>query len=229
MSNDKRKKTWSGLKAKGYYIALGLCAVAIGIAGLVYYQSEEDTPVNVEDTKPIHAVAKNPEQDAISVIGTDPSASDPTKPTQTTEPTQTEPKRMKTMWPVEGEVCAVFAADKLTYNETTQDWRVHHGIDISAQEGGEVKAAADGTVYTVYTDEVMGTTVVIRHDSGYVTTYASLSEDVKVSAGETVTMGQVIGTVGQSCLTEKALGHHVHFSVTQNDALVDPEEFITGT
>lgn len=228
MNNDKRKKTWSGMKARGYYIALGLCAVAIAIAGLVYYQSPEEVPAIGEDTVPIHVTVKQPQQDVISVIGTEPKADDTTPPTDSTEPIQTQPKTIKTMWPIEGEVVAVFAADKLAYNETTQDWRVHHGIDLSAQEGTEVKAAADGTVYTVYTDQVMGTTVVIQHDGGYVTTYASLSEDVAVSAGQVVTMGQVIGTVGQSCLTEKALGPHVHFSVTRNDALVDPEEFLTG-
>lgn len=226
MNNDKRKKTWSGRQARGYYIALGLCAVAIVVAGLIYYRSNEDLPVIQEDTKPVHATVKQHQQDVVSVIGTEPKADDTTKPTDTTNPPQTEPKDIRTVWPVEGEVAAVFAADKLTYNDTTRDWRVHHGIDLAAQEGTAVKAAADGTVYTVYTDEVMGTTVVIQHDGGYVTTYASLSEDVPVSVGQTVTMGQTIGTVGQSCLTEKALGPHVHFSVTCNDVLLDPESFL---
>ncbi len=228
MNNDKRKKTWSGRQAKGYYIALGLCAVAIAVAGLVYYQSAEDVPAVQENTVPIHVTVKQPQQDVVSVIGTEPKADDTTPTTDSTEPTQTQPKSIKTMWPVDGQVVAVFAADKLAYNETTQDWRVHHGIDLSAQEGTEVKAAADGTVYTVYTDQVMGTTVVIRHDGGYVTTYASLSEEVPVTVGQAVTMGQVIGTVGHSCLTEKALGPHLHFSVTRNDALVDPEAFLSG-
>ncbi len=228
MNNDKRKKTWSGTKARGYYIALGLCAIAIAIAGLVYYQSPEEVPAVKEDTVPIHVTAKEPQQDFISVIGTEPKDDTTAPPTDPTRPMETQPKPIRTMWPIEGEVVAVFAADKLTYNQTTQDWRVHHGIDLSAQEGAEVKAAADGTVYAVYTDQVMGTTVVIQHEGGYMTTYASLSEEVTVTEGQQVMMGQVIGTVGQSCLTEKALGPHVHFSVTCNDVLVDPESFLTG-
>ena len=130
------------------------------------------------------------------------------------------------MWPVDGQVEAVFAADRLAYNETTQDWRVHMGVDLSAEEGTQVKAAADGTVYTVYSDDRMGTTVVIRHRDGYVTTYASLDESVSVKAGQAVSRGDVIGTVGQTALTEKALGPHVHFGVTCNDIPVDPAEFV---
>ena len=59
--------------------------------------------------------------------------------------------------------------DCLSYNETTRDWRVHNGVDIAAEEGTPVMAAADGQVYTVYEDETMGTTVVIRHEDGYTT------------------------------------------------------------
>lgn len=228
MSNDKHSKFWGGLKAKGYYIALILCAVAIGVAGFVYYRSGNDDPALssvVDQTNPVHedVSAKTPDnhKDPVIVpaIGTTPNETG-----DTTKPTETQP--MKTMWPVEGQTVAVFAADKLTYNETTQDWRVHMGVDLSAQEGTQVMAAADGTVYTVYDDDLLGTTVVIRHENGYVTTYASLSEDVSVTAGQTVSLGDVIGTVGQTALTEKALGPHVHFSVTRNDTPVDPAEFI---
>lgn len=223
MSNDKHSRAWEGLKAKGYYIALILCAVAIGVAGYVYYRSgsqDADVPAVVDETTPVQISAgDNRNQEAVSAIGTNP------KPTQeTTEPPQTEP--LKTMWPVDGQVEAVFAADRLAYNETTQDWRVHMGVDLSAGEGTQVKAAADGTVYTVYSDDRMGTTVVIRHRDGYVTTYASLDESVSVKAGQTVSRGDVIGTVGQTALTEKALGPHVHFGVTCNDIPVDPAEFV---
>ena len=51
----------------------------------------------------------------------------------------------------------------------------------------------------------MGTTVVIRHSGGYVTTYSCLSEETAVAAGDTVSCGDTIGTVGQTALTEKAL------------------------
>jgi murein DD-endopeptidase MepM/ murein hydrolase activator NlpD len=103
---------------------------------------------------------------------------------------------------------------------------VHDGIDIAADAGSTVCAAADGTVYTVYEDDTMGTTVVIRHEGGYVTQYASLAKEVCVSPGQTVEMGQAIGTVGASALLETAIGDHVHFSVTCDGEPMDPNEFL---
>jgi murein DD-endopeptidase MepM/ murein hydrolase activator NlpD len=87
-------------------------------------------------------------------------------------------------------------------------------------------AAADGTVYTVYEDETMGMTVVLSHDGGYTTKYASLAEEVPVSPGDTVTAGQTIGYVGATALLETAIGDHVHFSVSCDGVLVDPSEFL---
>ena len=117
--------------------------------------------------------------------------------------------------------------DSLSYNQTTRDWRVHNGIDIAAEAGTPVCAAADGTVYTVYEDETMGMTVVIRHDGGYTTQYASLAQEVSVAPGDTVALGQTIGCVGQTALMESAIGDHVHFSVSCNGEVVDPAQFLS--
>jgi murein DD-endopeptidase MepM/ murein hydrolase activator NlpD len=133
---------------------------------------------------------------------------------------------MRTASPVEGETVAVYAMDSLSYNATTRDWRVHNGVDIAAEEGTKVCAAAEGTVYTVYEDETMGMTVVIRHADGYVTKYASLAQEVSVKPGDTVELGQQLGCVGNTALLESAIGCHVHFSVTQNDEPVDPAQFL---
>jgi murein DD-endopeptidase MepM/ murein hydrolase activator NlpD len=118
--------------------------------------------------------------------------------------------------------------DALGYNPTTRDWRTHNGMDIAAEAGTEVCAAADGTVYTVYEDETMGMTVVIRHEGGYVTCYSSLDEQVAVKVGDTVQMGQKIGFVGNTALLESAIGEHVHVTVTCNDEPVDPAEFFSA-
>jgi murein DD-endopeptidase MepM/ murein hydrolase activator NlpD len=136
------------------------------------------------------------------------------------------PKTLKTAAPVAGETVAGYAMDCLSYNETTRDWRVHNGVDIAAEAGTEVLAAADGTVYTTYTDDVMGTTVVIRHTGGYTTQYASLSEELKVSPGDQVVLGQAIGCVGETALIETNSGPHVHFTVLLEDEPVDPGEFL---
>ena len=98
--------------------------------------------------------------------------------------------------------------------------------DIAAEAGTTVCAAADGEVYTVYEDETMGMTVVIRHADGYTTKYASLEKSVLVKPGDTVTVGQAIGAVGNTALMESAIGDHIHFSVSRDGNPVNPESFL---
>ena len=221
MSNNKRN---GGIFGKGYYIALILCAAAIGITGYVYYRNT--TQDNLTIREPDHretAPAADSEHQDIPVLATQPQE-DTTVPTEAPKPTETQ--SIKTAAPVSGETVSGYSMEALSYNQTTRDWRVHNGLDIAAEAGTEVRAAADGQVYTIYQDDILGTTVVIRHLGGYTTTYASLSQELAVKVGDTVTLGQVIGTVGETALTESALGPHVHFSVTYQDAPMDPVEFL---
>ena len=212
MSNKKNQ-----FSAKGYYIALVLCAAAIGVSGYLYYSNGSEKTADVPA-----AVTQQELQEA--------GAPNPTAPKATTAPTEpavTMPKEpLKTAAPVEGEAVAEYAMDCLAYNATTRDWRVHGGIDLTAETGTEVKAAADGEVYTVYEDPQMGMTVVIRHEDGYTTHYSSLADEVAVKAGDKVKLGQTIGTVGNTALMESALPDHVCFRVTLDGETIDPAEFL---
>lgn len=213
MSNQK-----SNFSAKGYYIALVLCAAAIGISGYLYYRGNDpqaDVPAAVTQQDQMPSGTTKPEKEEQTTATT--------KPVEPTVPK----KPLKTAAPLEGEAVASYSMECLSYNATTRDWRTHAGMDIAAEAGTEVKAAADGEVYTVYNDDKMGTTVVIRHEGGYTTHYASLAEDVAVAAGDQVTLGQTIGTVGSTAMMESALGDHVCFRVTCNGEAVDPEEFLS--
>ncbi len=219
---QNRKTGSSKFAGKGYYIALILCAAAIGISGYLYYRNENKPDPNLQ--QPTLGVNATDPQNDVPVVGPQPTLGnmdDVTNPG--TEDTK---KPLKTGMPVSGQSVAGYAMDCLSYNPTTRDWRVHDGMDIAAEAGTAVKAAADGTVYTVFNDDTMGTTVVIRHTDGYVTKYASLSKEVSVAPGDTVTLGQTIGTVGNTALLESAVGDHVHFAVTCNDVPMDPMAFL---
>ena len=221
MSDNKRT---GGIFGKGYYIALILCAAAIGITGYVYYRNttQQDMTLQEPDHRDTTPAAGTEDRD-VPVLATHPQGETGT----TTEATQpSEKQSLQTASPVSGDTVSGYSMEALSYNQTTRDWRVHNGMDIAAEAGTEVSAAADGQVYTIYQDDILGTTVVIRHLGGYTTTYASLSQELAVEVGDTVTMGQVIGTVGETALTETALGPHVHFSVTYQDVPMDPAEFL---
>ena len=205
-SNNNSGRIFAG---RGYYIALILCAAAIGITGYLYSR-------NLNETK-----------ETMKVVGSEPSSEAATEASQPASEEPTEKPVLKTAAPVAGQTVAEFAADCLGYNETTRDWRTHAGLDIAAEEGAQVCAAAAGTVYSVYDDEELGMTVVITHDGGYTTQYASLAAEVSVLPGDAVALGQPIGTVGTTALLESALQPHVHFSVTCNGDPMDPAEFLT--
>jgi murein DD-endopeptidase MepM/ murein hydrolase activator NlpD len=204
-------------------LILGLCAVALWIIGYVYFRSEQQVrEASVQETYEDILVGTIGTED-VPVIATQPS----TTAAPETEPVPTEKRTLKTMAPVEGSPIFGYSMEALSYNQTTRDWRVHNGIDLAAEDNAPVMAAADGEVYTVYEDDSMGTTVVIRHTGGYTTKYSSLAEEPAVAPGDQVTMGQVIGTVGTTALVEAAMGAHVHFSVTHLDVLMDPAEFLS--
>ena len=218
---SKRKS--GNITGKGYYIALILCAVAIGISGYLYYSNRTDEAPQLGG-QDITVGNTDPVQEDVPVAAT---VTDPSGETQPTQPKPTVVKKpIQTASPLEGEVVAAYAMDALIYNQTTRDWRTHNGIDLAAPAGTEVVAAAAGEVYTVYEDDTMGTTVVIRHDGGYTTHYSSLAEEVKVAAGDKVSLGATIGTVGSTALMESALGDHVCFRVTCDGEVVDPAEFL---
>jgi len=224
------KKKFSGnISGKGYYIALVLCAVAIGISGYLYYRHANKNQVSMNQNPSVGANStKDPDIAAVATQPTpneNPNQNQTPQPSENTEKPATKPAKVAP--PLAGETVAKYSMEALSYNVTTRDWRVHNGMDIAAEAGTKVCAAADGTVYTVYDDELMGMTVVISHDGGYTTRYSSLAQQVSVAPGDQVTLGQTIGTVGNTALLESAIGDHLHFGVMCNGKAVDPAAFLT--
>ena len=130
--------------------------------------------------------------------------------------------------PLEGEVVAAFSVSELQYDPTFEDWRIHDGVDIAAALGSAVLSASSGTVQSVTEDALMGVTVVIDHENGYQTTYCNLAENPAVMAGDAVSAGTVIGVVGDTALAESKRDSHLHFSVTKDGDVVDPNEYLAG-
>ncbi|MCC8075150.1 MAG: M23 family metallopeptidase [Clostridiales bacterium] len=130
------------------------------------------------------------------------------------------------VWPLEGAVVAAFSSDTLTYNEALGDWRTHSGVDLSAEVGQEVVAACSGTVISVQDDVLLGRTVTVDCGEGLTTLYGNLEEDLAVSAGDTVSAGDVIGTVGETASGERNETAWLHFAVEQDGEAVDPMGYL---
>lgn len=138
------------------------------------------------------------------------------------------PEKLTFVSPVVGEITKGHSIDTPVFSDTLQEWRVHTGIDISAEEGTEVFAAADGTVSRVWSDPFLGKSVEVTHTGGVVSVYANLkSTDVAVKEGDEVKSGALIGYVGDTSLSELADEAHLHFAVKVEGVSVNPLDYIS--
>ncbi len=104
-----------------------------------------------------------------------------------------------------------------------QRWgRMHQGVDLAVVERTSVMAAADGEVILSQWNGGYGNCIYVEHNSGAVTVYAHLSENL-VQVGDLVTQGQVIALSGN---TGNSTGPHLHFEIRINDEAVNPLEYI---
>ncbi len=225
---QKKQSFRKFLDGKGYYIALAVCILAVGISALVFYRTVNDVTDVDESSLSIPATTDKP-------AVTTPSVPDSAVPDQTKEPSTKDdapsvptvaldqtPAAARVCDPVEGETIAVFSTDALAYNETMGDWRTHDGVDIATPLGTKVYAMMDGTVSAVYDDDYLGTVVTLEHSQGWSTLYANLTSVPAVKAGDVVKAGQVIGAVGQSAMLEVASRPHLHLEVYRYGTLTDP-------
>ena len=99
----------------------------------------------------------------------------------------------------------------------------HRGTDIPAPEGTPILAAHSGTVLVSGWNDSYGNQVLLDNGAGLSTRYAHMTATA-VTAGETVTAGQVIGYVGS---TGDSTGNHLHFEVMQGGIRVNPLDMVS--
>lgn len=97
------------------------------------------------------------------------------------------------------------------------------GVDYKLEEVFDVVSVLDGKVISVEDNDMMGTTVQIKHDNNLISVYQSLS-NVKVKVDDTIIQGQVIAQSGESNIN-KEIGNHLHFELYHNGNIVNPEEY----
>lgn len=118
------------------------------------------------------------------------------------------------IWPVAGVITSRFGP---------RSGGFHHGLDIAADTGQPVRAAAAGEViFSGWKNSIYGRIVMVDHGGGYRTLYAHNSINL-VQVGDSVQAGQVIAQVGA---TGRATGPHVHFEVYQAGKIRDPLRFL---
>ena len=130
-----------------------------------------------------------------------------------------DPTSTPSLWPVVGHLTGTFGQ---RMDPFSGEGAFHTGVDISAQYGDAVRAAADGIVIEAGDRAGYGRLVVVDHGYGVTTYYGHLST-FNVLVGEQIRRGDTIGNVGVS---GRSTGPHVHYAVRINGAPVNPMRYL---
>lgn len=238
------KKTQSESKAKqrGFYIALAVCLIAIGVAVYIGVNNMMNR-LNEDETLDLSGAGNTTSQSDWGYPSTeDVNKTESNVPVESQEqtvsqaqPTESkdeqatnvqQPPSLSFMLPVEGEVINPYSNGELVKSKTLKEWRTHDGVDLKAAADTPVKAVCNGIVEDVADDGRWGMMVTISHDGGYVSYYCGLKPDTEVSKGQQVKAGDIVGYVGNTAEIEIAEDSHLHFAMKKDGEWTDPMKVI---
>ena len=119
-----------------------------------------------------------------------------------------------------------YSGSELQYNDTLKQWEIHKAIDFIATDDLNVYAVADGTVSKITTNYLEGTVVEVMHKNVLVSVYKSLNETTKVSVGDKVSAGEVLGELSNTMAQEVNTGAHLHFEMVKDGVKVNPNDYL---
>ena len=140
-------------KARGFYLVLAGCLVAMGFAAVAAWNgfSSPDT-ANKDDNN--SSIVSKPDTDVVQnetqsepYSSTDNSSEE--EPIEQTRPVVAE----NFIYPLSGDVQKAYSDDQLVYSATFGDMRLHAGLDIKCEKGSSVGACGNGVVVAVVEDE----------------------------------------------------------------------------
>ncbi len=238
-NSKKTKQVQKKQKSSGFKIAsyIGVCTlVSVGLVTLVTLWRlsnvsltlENNTPVTLPTIVPVQTSPPLPSSTNPPPVPSIAPTTPPPKPETSAAPVINQPEAFDIILPINAEILTPHSPDKLLYSKTMGDWRIHTGLDLAADTGTEVKAAAEGMVCKAYNDPLMGHTIILSHQSGYQTVYQNLSSTEMVTQGQTVAQGQVIAAVGDSAAAEMLEKAHLHFALKQEENFCNPLEYVNN-
>ena len=217
------KKKRSKKERVGFFTALSICVIAVGMAAYSTYTSL--TGVFDNDDNATLAVNN-------IVTGVTETEKPTTAPPETTE-SVTEPRETETEDDYEEETAPKETKSAIetmvTVNSSLAyplEWQAHTGVDFACDEGDNVYSMGDGEVKRIYKDDILGKTIVVKAPT-YTAYYSGMSENVKVEKGSVVKAGDVLATAG-SVPGESLDGKHIHIAVKVKGQYTDPLSLISN-
>ncbi|OGO82937.1 MAG: hypothetical protein A2Y18_02820 [Clostridiales bacterium GWD2_32_19] len=124
------------------------------------------------------------------------------------------------IWPIKGEIEINYSPNKVVYDKFLDQYTGEEQVSITANKDDDVVAAEKGTILKVF-DGVVGKTIEIEHENGYITTYSNVC-DLKVEEDEFVEKNEVLGKVNQ--LDEQY--NFIKFGVKKDEKYIDPKKVV---
>ena len=128
------------------------------------------------------------------------------------------------LWPVEGSVILDYSMDQTVYFVTLDQYKYNPAVIIAGNVNDKVKAAANGKITDISTNEVTGCTVTMDLGDGYTAIYGQLKE-VPYEAGAYLEAGNTIGFVNEPTKYYSLEGSNLYFALEKDGTPVDPVEF----
>lgn len=241
MEKQPYAKIRAALKGKGFIIALVLSLGAVGFSTYYAYSSimsnfnedAESDSLFMEVDKNQPGIPKDTSAPVTAAPAETTTAASTGTAAESTAPAASEAGNFFTskkprQMPVEGEIINGYSDGELIKSETLNLWQTHDGVDIAAEEGTEVKAAAEGTVLNIWEDPLWGISLSLDHGDGYISTYCGLDQNLSAAIGQEIACGDVIGTIGKLPDCECSLSPHLHFEVKKDGSYTDPVAFAEG-
>ena len=215
------------LEKDGFYLALFACICLIAIGGVWFTKNnvEELTSNDLfvnntnenskKDDEEVHLIEKETDKEESIPTSTE------SKENLATAKQKQENKITKLNF-LGTKVVREYSEKEPSYSKTLDLWEVHKGLDISAEQGHEVKSLLDGKIVNVFKDDEHGISVKVESANNIVVVYSNLNEKTNVKKGQEIKEGQILGVVGNTTSVESEDGTHVHVEAFKGEESIDP-------
>lgn len=237
------KKRRSRKERAGFFTALSICIIAVGMAAYSTYTSltgvfDDDASETLAVNNIVTGVTET-EKETTAPTETTEKVTEPTETaTEETYAEETAPSETKTAlqtmvsvnstlsFPLDKKKVINEYSEESVYNKTLNQWQAHTGVDLACDEGDNVYSMGDGEVKKIYNDDILGKTIVVKAPT-YTAYYSGLSGNVKVEKGSTVKAGDTLGTAGE--VPGESLDEtHIHIAVKVDGQYTDPLSLINN-
>lgn len=215
------------LEKDGFYLSLFICICLVAVGGICYTNKNVN---NLASNKDQLNMANKNDKDEINLIQKDKNSAVPTTSSEETLKKAKEKEKAKQPESkisfLGNEIIRGYSEKEPSYSKTLDVWEIHKGLDVSADEGQEIKSLTAGKVTDIFNDDKYSMSVKVSCEDGTTLIYSNLDKNIKVKKDQALQEGDQIGFVGNESKVESEEGPHIHLEASKDGKSIDPMTFI---